>query len=85
MKEVARQKGLRLKVKESKAVTTTIDDLIDAQSPLISLNNTSQEHHPTDATIPNTSNARDVSRDPNLESSPPDTTPSVPLPVFNWR
>ena len=39
MKEVARQHGLRLKVKESKAVTTTIDDLIDAHSPLVPGNN----------------------------------------------
>ena len=35
MKEVARHHGLRLKVKESKAVSTTIEDLIDTHSPLV--------------------------------------------------
>ncbi len=51
MKAVARQKGLRLKLKESKAVTTMIDDLIGTRSPLISLNNKAQEHHLTDSTV----------------------------------
>jgi hypothetical protein len=50
MKEVARQNDLRLKVKESKAVTTTIGDLIDTHSPLIPLNSGSQRNAPTDAT-----------------------------------
>jgi hypothetical protein len=51
MKEVARQHGLVLKIKESKAVCTTIDDLIDAHSPLVPLNITSQEPHPTEYTL----------------------------------
>ena len=50
MKEVATQHGLMLKIKESKAISTTIDDLIDARSPLVPLTNTSQEHHPTNST-----------------------------------
>jgi hypothetical protein len=54
MKEVARQHGLRLKVKESKAVATTINELIDTQSPLVPLNNEYQRHHPTDTITPNT-------------------------------
>jgi hypothetical protein len=52
MKEVAREKGLKLKVKESKAVSTTIDDLIGTQSPLVALSITPLEHHPPSFTVP---------------------------------
>ena len=85
MKEVARQHGLRLKVKESKAVTTTIDDLIDTQSPLVPLNITSQEHHPTDSTTPSTVGLPVHPETPTRSLLRPSTPPSVPLPVFNWR
>ena len=53
MKEVARHHGLRLKVKESKAISTTIEDLIDTHSPLVHPQHhcpgtpTSQLHQPT--------------------------------------
>jgi hypothetical protein len=54
MKEVARLHGLRLKVKESKVIYTTIEDLIDTHSPLVPHNTTNQEHNPTDFTTPST-------------------------------
>ncbi len=47
MKAVAQHHGLKLKVKESKAVTTTIADLIDTHSPLLHPNITAQEDNPT--------------------------------------
>jgi hypothetical protein len=47
MKEVARHHGLRLKVKESVAVSTTIADLIDTHSPLLHPNVTAQEDNTT--------------------------------------
>ena len=63
MKEVARQNGLRLKVKESKAVTTTIDELIDTHSPLIPPIITSQEHHP--ARLDHSRHTPDPDQDPD--------------------
>ena len=72
MKEVARQNGLRLKVKESKAVTTTIEDLIDTHSPLIPLNITAQEHHPTSSTTPHLGIPTGI-QGPHPRSSPPST------------
>ena len=50
MKAVAQHHGLWLKVKESRAVNTTIEDLIDTHSPLTTLNTTSTEHHPAEST-----------------------------------
>ena len=82
MKEVARHHSLRLKIKESKAVTTTIKDLIDTHSPLVHLNTTAQDanqpHHQFQ-----TPQSLQESRNPNSKSPTPTTTPSVPLPVFN--
>ena len=85
MKEVARQHGLSLKVKESKAVSTTIEDLIDAHSPLVPLNIASQGHHPTDSTTPHTVYLPSCIQRPQPEVFSARYTPSVPLPVFNWR
>ena len=54
MREEAKKRGLSLKVKESKAVVTTIEDLIDARSPLVPLTIASRVHHPTNSTTPHT-------------------------------
>jgi hypothetical protein len=51
MKAVAREHGLVLKLKEAKAIATTIEDRIDTRSPLVPLT-TSKEHHPTNYTNP---------------------------------
>ncbi|MCX5044644.1 hypothetical protein OG921_15860 [Aldersonia sp. NBC_00410] len=50
MKEVARHHGLTLKLKESRAVFTTIEDLIGAGSPLVHTDIADQDHQPPNAT-----------------------------------
>jgi hypothetical protein len=85
MKEVARQHGLILKVKECKARSTTIDDLIDARSPLVPLNITAQERKPTNSTTLYTVRLPIGIQRPQPEVFSAPYTPICPIPCIQLK